>query len=558
MDRMLYSLLIAVAIALPAQSPAKPRAGTQRSSSTKQSAADAAYAKAREGFYALMGDAKRRKYRDQWMAVIDSFEEIARKYPKSPRAPESLYNVARLYSDMSRVSLARRDLHASMDAYRRLYERYPGSYLADDAHLELGSMYLERLGDIEAARRELSAAARSRGDMAGKAKKLLASLPPPPKAPAKPTPAAQPEKRIARAEPKTVESKQPKTAEPAPRAEPVAVKEKGTTAAEQKTAEAAPVESPASEAVKVFVALEKQAETAAAPAASPIPLAPHPDEGDVDEDEAAAENPLAESTTPRTSTEAGKQRLAALARAADTAVPLSVQVGLKVKRVIIDAGHGGHDTGAIGPNGVKEKDITLAIAKMLEKNLKKQGFEVLMTRTDDRFVALEERTRFANRRRGDLFVSIHCNAHPSRKMRGIETYTLNVTSDKYAIRLAARENASSEKTLSDLQFILADLATKANTTDSQRLARAVQSSLVASHARDKNKPRDLGVKQALFYVLLGARMPAILVETAFLSNPIDEKRLNTAEYQQRLADAIGRGIARFVGERNELAHALTE
>ncbi len=546
MNRMLYSLLIVVAIALPNEAFAKARGKATGSAkvAAKESPADRAYAKARDAYYALKDDAKRRKYRDQWMGVIDAFESIAQKHPKSPRAAEALYNVGQLYSDMSRVSLAKTDLRASMDAFERLCTRYPDSYLADDAHVELGSMYLERLGETESARRQFEAAARSRGDLAGKAKKLLASLPPPPK-----------DEKPARAEKVEVakaEKVEPVRKEKVEASAPVAAR---TSPAEEQR--------PALEAVKVFAALEKGELTPAAPpaAAAPVALAPHPDEhGDdhADEHDHEAENPLAESAPAKASKETGKARLAAIARAAESAVPLSVQVGLKVKRVIIDAGHGGHDTGAIGPTGVKEKDVTLAIAKKLQENLLEQGFEVLMTRTDDKFVALEERARFANRKRGDLFVSIHCNAHSSSKMRGIETYTLNVTSDKYAIRLAARENAASEKTLSDLQFILADLATKANTSDSHRLAKAVQSSLVSSHSGDKKRPRDLGVKQALFYVLLGARMPAVLVETAFLSNPTDEKRLSSGEYQQQVADAIGRGVARFVGDRSELAHALTE
>ncbi|HCF57629.1 MAG TPA: N-acetylmuramoyl-L-alanine amidase, partial [Myxococcales bacterium] len=184
--------------------------------------------------------------------------------------------------------------------------------------------------------------------------------------------------------------------------------------------------------------------------------------GDEETVDGAEEEPTAEDEASADG-QLDRARLAKLEEVAHASVPLSVQVGLKVKRVIIDAGHGGHDTGAIGPKGTREKDVVLAIALKLRDKLQAEGFEALMTRETDKFVALEDRARFANRKKGDLFVSIHCNANKSRKLRGTETYTLNVSSDRYAIRLAARENASSERSLSDLQFILADLATKANT-----------------------------------------------------------------------------------------------
>jgi N-acetylmuramoyl-L-alanine amidase len=251
-------------------------------------------------------------------------------------------------------------------------------------------------------------------------------------------------------------------------------------------------------------------------------------------------------------------RVKALKSAAKSEVPLSVQVGLKVKRIVIDPGHGGHDVGATGPSGVNEADVTLAISKRLKEKLEAEGYEALLTREADSFVSLEDRARFANKHKGDLFVSVHCNAHKVRKLRGVETYTLNVTSDQYSIRLAARENAASERSLSDLQFILADLATKANTSDSVRLARAVQSELVEAESEGKEKAKNLGVKQALFYVLLGAHMPSVLVETAFLSNPDDEKRLNDPAQQDGIAQAIAEGVGRFVAERDALATALTE
>jgi N-acetylmuramoyl-L-alanine amidase len=227
-------------------------------------------------------------------------------------------------------------------------------------------------------------------------------------------------------------------------------------------------------------------------------------------------------------------------------MPLAVQMGLGVHRVVIDAGHGGRDFGAIGPGGTREKDVTLAMAQKLAEQLEAQGLEVLLSRDDDEFVTLEERARFANEHRADLFISIHANANSDRRVRGTQTYFLNATDDRYALRLAARENASTERSISDLQLILADLATKANVEESHQLAESVQREMVKELGHDFGAGRDLGVKHALFYVLLGVRMPAILVETAFVSNPAEERRLNSDAFQAAVARDIASGVSRFL------------
>jgi N-acetylmuramoyl-L-alanine amidase len=176
-----------------------------------------------------------------------------------------------------------------------------------------------------------------------------------------------------------------------------------------------------------------------------------------------------------------------------------------------------------------------------------------MTRNDDRFIPLDERTRIANEARADLFISIHCNAAKRRKLEGIETWTLNVGSDRYAARLAAFENAEADRTVSDLRLILADLATKANATDARDLAQSVQASVIRTLRSRVGPVRDHGVKQALFYVLLGTHMPSILVETGFISNPAEEKRLKSKRFQEGAAEAIARGVKDYVDSRRRLA-----
>jgi len=258
--------------------------------------------------------------------------------------------------------------------------------------------------------------------------------------------------------------------------------------------------------------------------------------------------------------EGGGERVEAIEKLIGGEVPLSVVAGLKIRRVVIDPGHGGKDTGAIGPDGAKEKDLTLAMAKKLRTYLEEKGLEVLLTRESDRTLSLEERTRFANEKGADLFLSLHVNAAHNRKAHGIETYTLNLNSDRYAMRLAARENASSERRIGELQFILADLATKANTDDSVKLARLVQSKMVSrlQSRHGKDRIRDLGVKQALFFVLVGAKMPAILLEAGFISHPEEGKRLQSRAYQEEAMRGVAEGVMQFIREREALASGAME
>jgi N-acetylmuramoyl-L-alanine amidase len=223
-----------------------------------------------------------------------------------------------------------------------------------------------------------------------------------------------------------------------------------------------------------------------------------------------------------------------------------------IRRIVIDAGHGGHDPGAIGPRGVREKDVTLAMARRLAAKLRDAGFEVVLTRKDDRFLALEERTAVANTARGDLFVSIHANAHPRRNRSGVETYFLNTADDRYAARLAARENGLDlGEGETEVARILTDLGAKASAGASRALARLVQREVTRGVRSRIGEVRDLGVKSALFYVLLGARMPAVLVETAFISNRDEERRLASKRYQDEVATGIARAVSTFArgGER---------
>ncbi|MBI4843854.1 MAG: N-acetylmuramoyl-L-alanine amidase [Nitrospirae bacterium] len=215
--------------------------------------------------------------------------------------------------------------------------------------------------------------------------------------------------------------------------------------------------------------------------------------------------------------------------------------------IVIDPGHGGKDPGAMGKNGLKEKDVVLSVALKLGEILKKRhGAKIIYTRQNDIFIPLDERTEKANANKADLFISVHANASEKHSARGIETYLLNWADDNEAIRVAARENNISTNKMmllrGGLQMILDDLSRSHKKEESMRLARAVQDSMVSKLKEGYSNVNDLGVKQALFYVLIGAEMPSVLVEISFISNPEEEMLLSNRRYKDKIAEGIAGGV----------------
>jgi N-acetylmuramoyl-L-alanine amidase len=244
---------------------------------------------------------------------------------------------------------------------------------------------------------------------------------------------------------------------------------------------------------------------------------------------------------------------AAVAKVANPSSPRPASSGLR--KIVLDPGHGGKDPGAIGPDGIAEKDIVLSIAKKLALKLRKDmGVEVVLTRTDDRFVPLAVRTKLANDESADLFISLHMNASENAETMGVETYYLDKTTDEAANRLAARENGTSEKNISDLQFILADMRQNMKLEDSITLAHHLQGSVVGGMSRVMGDVKDLGVKKAIFYVLVGAYMPSALVEMFFISNRNEARAMSRMSNQEAMVDALFEGIQKY-GQSN--LHAKT-
>jgi N-acetylmuramoyl-L-alanine amidase len=225
---------------------------------------------------------------------------------------------------------------------------------------------------------------------------------------------------------------------------------------------------------------------------------------------------------------------------------LTRALGLKVNRIVIDAGHGGHDDGTIGPHGVLEKDVVLDVAIRLSKLVQQRlGAEVVLTRSDDTFIPLHERTAIANEHHADLFLSIHANSSPAPEVGGTETFFLNFTNSPDALNVAARENAGSEKSVGELKDLIQTITLNDKIEESRTFAQDIQNSIQAQAGRSNPEAHNRGIKRAPFVVLIGASMPSVLAEIGFLSNGRDENNLGKPEYRQKIAEALYKGLAQY-------------
>jgi N-acetylmuramoyl-L-alanine amidase len=238
----------------------------------------------------------------------------------------------------------------------------------------------------------------------------------------------------------------------------------------------------------------------------------------------------------------------------DGQATLTRALGLKIGRIVIDAGHGGHDTGTIGPTGLMEKDLCLDVAVRLGKIVQQRlpGADVVYTRSDDTFVPLEERTRIANEAKADLFISIHANSSHDHGARGVETYYLNLKGSPDAMEVAARENATSQESVHDLEDLVKKIARSEKIDESREFAADIQESLAKRIQKTNKTVKDRGVRKAPFVVLIGADMPSILTEISFLSNPADEQLLKKPEQRQKVAEGLYQGVASYLQSLNSM------
>jgi len=556
---------------------------------------ETAYQNAREAFYRFRGNEQKKKFRHNWQNLAEKFEKIAEKYPDCPRAPDALFTAGRLYYDLYFISRVTEDLDAAIKLFRRLVNKFPENHLADDAQLFIALRWIEYEKNPEDARKELRYLVEQfpKGDVTPKARRMLEDLGEPQQEEKTPPPKVT-EKEKEKEKEKEEEKPPPeKTAAPVlekirhwsnPEYTRIALYTRskarykvGKLAADERQklphrlyidVLEAKAGSDLAESIKVEDSVVSNIRCAEREGGfirvvidldedRPHRVFPMDDPARVVVDITKSEDQIAKvigkKPAEKPVKKAPRKKVKELKKKSKPGESLSMLVGLKVKRIVIDPGHGGRDPGAIGPKGTLEKEMALDVARRVKKLLeKKLKLDVLLTRNSDHFMALEARTGYANKKKADLFVSIHFNAHRNRKYRGVETFYLDLTNDRYSIKLAARENATSEKSISDLEFILQDLALKSHVDDSILLSRFIQKAMVGKLRKKHKSVRDLGVKSALFYVLIGARMPSILIEGSFITNPIEEQRIRQKSYRQQLAEGIVDGIKKFVDEREKL------
>jgi len=562
------------------------------------------YAVASQRLADLKRSPKKMKYRSYWIDCIRTFELVEKTYPKSPDAGDACLDRAKLYLDLFKFSKYSRDLNSSLRTYADCQSSYPQHEKAPEALFHVVEISLVQKKDRAAALKTYermaqvysespwTGKARARLGLASKIKRKATELRPMPLARITAPAAAKPASvvtsirhwsggaytRIVIDQTGSVhfqasELKHPDrlvfdlinarmddalNSSPRPvndgilkqvrasQHDPVTVRVV-LDLASLKNYVAFPLHDPerlvidvTGESSAAGTADPGQIETATAETNS-LPPTVKPEQPNV---AVPATRPT--DTAPRLPSN----------RSNDTKLSLSRQLGLKVKTIAIDAGHGGHDPGAMSKNGLKEKTITLDIAKRLAILVKERlGCDVVMTRDKDVFIPLEERPFIAKSKRADLFVSIHVNANRKRKAKGIETYIQSLrASDRDAMVTAARENAMSTKNMSELKSeldrIFADLAKDDKLEESLQLAHTVQASLVETMKPVQGHVVNLGVKRAFFYVLINTEMPSILAEVGFISNPDEEKLLRTESYRQAIAEALYQGVKNYVSDRS--------
>jgi N-acetylmuramoyl-L-alanine amidase len=512
------------------------------------------YESARRDYYSLLESERKQRFHHSWERVIEKFDEIADKYPQCSKAPDSLFNMGVLYQKLYRKSWLKSDLEKALVVFESLARSYPKNNLADDA-LFSAAQILEEMGRKDEAYRAF-ANVRSKypqGDMSGKAKKKLTELAA--YAP-RPEPATTPAPASGRFNVSDVKYWSN------PNYTRVVVYGSGDLTYEKHSLKMDPV---TGKPPRVYIDIKR----ASLPRGIDNSLAIRDgllhqariaqyDSNTVrlvldmeslkDSTASALKNPsrlVVDIYGEGQPANAGAQDTTASSRG-DNILPLSQQLGLKVKRIVLDPGHGGKDPGAVGPNGLREKDVVLSLAKRIKPRLEAKGYEVLMTRDSDVFVELKDRARFANMNKADLFVSIHTNASKNRNVRGIETYFLGVARDRQSSETAMLENAvSGENALSDLEQILHSLMNQNNMWHSSILAETLQDTMHGELNGKYGNIKNLGVKQAPFFVLSKTDMPAVLVETSFISSHSGEKLLQRSDYRDTLSESITQGIVNY-------------
>ncbi len=518
---------------------------------------------------------KGRANRQKWIDCIGQYREVAHRHPQSEEAGLALFRAARIYARLFNSSGNQQDLDDAIELYRQVVYDYPRHRIADDAQYGIGQVYYEQRKDLSQAYVEFLKVDIKfpQGDMRPRAKAML--------------------EKIAEARSRKDERQPGKKASELPPSDSVEVQSIRHWSTPSYTRVVVDLDRPVAYESRLLkedkvqnkpARLYMDLKGARVPSdiETTIPISDGLLKGaragqyskdtvrvvlDIESIEGYKIFPLHdpyrivvdvkganakqehEKSAPRDAKEGRRTSRKGIRRSEmpDEQVSMARQLGLTVKKIVLDPGHGGKDPGSLLETGVYEKQIVLSLAQTVAKKMEgRLRVEVALTRSRDVFVPLERRTAFANMQKADLFLSLHINAHKQEDVSGLETYFLNMATDERAVMVAARENATSEKNISDLQKILNDLMLNTKISESSKLAHEVQKGMVSFARKRYEDVKDLGVKQAPFYVLIGAEMPAILVETGFLSNPFDKKRLQNKQYLESIADGIVSGIEVYI------------
>jgi N-acetylmuramoyl-L-alanine amidase len=535
------------------------------------------YNQTRQAFFAL-DKSPRRIIRKNWQPLLGNFLDIYKRYPQTIWGEKSMFMVGRVYYILYQSSGIESDLDQALDHFSRLVNHYPQSPLADDALLLSAQIYLSDKKNPEQARQTALNLIRlyPQGDMKEKAEKLIGRIDRGESLPPMEIDRAGPDKEEEGAEEEKIPAARENLEEACtwvtglrhwstPQYTRIVVDVEDKISFSPRLLKKDPASNkperlyldlyPARLALKKMAPLDIQDGLLRRARVGQFNSTTVRVVLDIESIKGYKvfflENPFRLIVDV-----SGKEKTAEPVMGpggSEKKLSLAQQLGLGVRRIIIDPGHGGKDKGAIGKNNVYEKDLNLKIAKKLAQRIQQDlKLETYLTRDSDRFIPLEERTAIANTRHADLFISIHINASPNPQAEGVETYFLNLATDEESIRVAAFENATSTKRISDMQKILKDLMLNTKIDESNRLANRIQQHLVQCLNEKYGPIRNLGVKQAPFYVLIGAQMPAILVETSFISNDRERERLCQDDYQDQVVEGLFQGVKGYIKE-NKLA-----
>jgi len=554
-------------------------------------------------FHALLKNRKKAKFRSNWQKVEKSFSRCLKADPDGSYAPKALYYIGRVHEELGIQSGLKSDFRRAVDYFGRVVSRYPRHGWADDCLYRRANVYARRLKEISAARRDLAKiiVEYPRSDMHAKAKAYLRKL-----GKYNSSIAAVSGKKpkrssldsAAKAAAVKAKSSKPKSSAKKTNGNGVHKDPSGLAHLDMVRYKSS------DDYTRVVLELDGRVKYRYQ-VLDPNPAVSRPHRlyidltgsrlgHDVESATTVSDGILRSIRTGQYSKDTTRVVLDFLAMqeykvfplenpyrividvyAPDGSVPVAKakqpakkttanskyrpprgskkmagdlleQLGLTVRTIMLDPGHGGKDPGAVA-NGLREKDVNLRFAKIVGKMLKEKGFKVQYTRLKDIFIPLEQRTAMANVKKADLFLSIHCNASRSKKVNGLETYSLNLAKSKDAVRIAARENAVDPRSISDLQFILTDLMVNSKIKESRDLAKDVQGSTI-SRVRRRWRLNNHGTREAPFYVLMGAKMPSVLVELGYLTNYTEAKRLKSDAYLQYLARGIVDGVVAYKGK----------